>query len=273
MHDLELGAIVHALKHWRHLLLGTKFELRTDHQSLSYTFTQPLLNNRQKRWLQLLCEYDFDIHYVAGKENKVADALSRRPMCNLLSVVRSDLINQIQSEVCNDPFYSNIISFLNSHVGEMFEGKFHLYKGNLYDDDRLCVSTNSTLKQQILWECHNTPFAGHPGFNKTYAKVKSSFFWPNMRVDILLYVRECLQCQQVKVEQKRLPGELQPLDVPGKKWESISMDFITALPTTRGNFDTIFVVVDRLTKMTHFFPMKKTDTALQVAKLFVKEIF
>ena len=66
----------------------------------------------------------------------------------------------------------------------------------------------------------------------------------------------------MKVEQKRLPGELQPLDVPGKKWESISMDFITALPTTRGNFDTIFVVVDRLTKMAHFFPMKKTDTAL-----------
>ena len=77
----------------------------------------------------------------------------------------------------------------------------------------------------------------------------------------------------MKVEQKRLPGELQPLDVPGKKWESISIDFITALPTTRGNFDTIFVVVDRLTKMAHFFPMKKTDTALQVAKLFVKEIF
>ena len=105
-----------------------------------------------------------------------------------------------------------------------------------------------SLKQQILWESHNTPFAGHPGFNKTYAKVKSSFFWPSMRSDILLYVRECLQCQQVKVEQKRLPGELQPLDVPGKKWESISMDFITKLPTTRGSFDTIFVVVYRLMK-------------------------
>ena len=123
-------------------------------------------------------------------------------MCNLFSVVLSDLIDQVQSEVRNDPFYSNIISFLNSHVGEMFEGKFHLYKGKLYYDDRLCVSANSTLKQQILWECHNTPFAGHPGFNKTYARVKSSFFWPNMRADILLYVRECLQCQQVKVEQK-----------------------------------------------------------------------
>ena len=149
-----------------------------------------------------MCEYDFDIHYLARKENKVADALSQRPMCNLFPIVRNYLIDQVQSEVHNDPFYSSIISFVNSHVGDMFEGKFHLYKGNLYYDDRLCVSANSFLKQQILWESHNTPFAGHPGFNKTYAQVKNSFFWPNMRVDILLYVHECLQCQQVKVEQK-----------------------------------------------------------------------
>ena len=76
----------------------------------------------------------------------------------------------------NDSFYSNIVSFLNSHVGEMFEEKFHLYTGYLSFYDRLCVSANSSLKHQILWESHNTPFAEHPGFNKTYAKVKSSFF-------------------------------------------------------------------------------------------------
>ena len=105
-HDLEFLAIVHALKHWRHLLLGVKFELRTDHQSLKYIFTQPLLNNRQRRWIELLAEYDFDLKFLAGKENKVADALSRRPLCNLVTVVHSHLIDDIHVEVLNDPYYS-----------------------------------------------------------------------------------------------------------------------------------------------------------------------
>ena len=272
-HDLEMLAVVHALKHWRHLLLGVKFELRTDHQSLKYIFTQPLLNNRQRRWIELLAEYDFNLKYLAGKENKVADALSRRPMCNLVSVVSSNLIDDIRVEIEKDAFYVPILSFLHDHPGEMYENKFHVYKGDLYCFNRLCIPQKSPLKAKILWECHNTPFSGHPGSNKTYEKVKSSYFWPKMQQDVKAYVSECLQCQQVKIEHKRKPGELQPLDIPLQKWESISMDFITKLPNTRGGYDTIFVVVDRLTKQAHFFPMKTTDTALNVARLFVREIF
>jgi hypothetical protein len=77
-HDLELAAIVHALKKWRHYLMGRRFELRTDHNGLKYLFDQPTLNARQSRWLEFLCEYDFDIKHIKGKENKVVDALSRR---------------------------------------------------------------------------------------------------------------------------------------------------------------------------------------------------
>jgi hypothetical protein len=77
-HDLELAKIVHALKKWRHYLMGKKFELRTNHNSLKYLFDQPTLNVRQIRWLEFLCEYDFDIKHIKGKENKVADALSRK---------------------------------------------------------------------------------------------------------------------------------------------------------------------------------------------------
>ena len=107
---------------------------------------------------------------------------------------------------------------------------------------------------------------------KAYSKVRKSFYWPALKRDVRRYVQECLQCQQVKVEQHKMPGKMQPLDIPFRKWESISMDFITKLPTARGGYDTIFVVVDRLTKMAHFFPMKKTHDALEVAKLFVKKI-
>lgn len=87
-----------------------------------------------------------------------------------------------------------------------------------------------------------------------------------MQQDVKAYVSECLQCQQVKIEHRCMPGELQPLDIPLQNWESISMDFITKLPNTRrGGYDTIFVVVDRLTEQAHFFPMKTFDTALNVA--------
>jgi hypothetical protein len=77
-HDLELAAIVHALKKWRHYLMGKRFELRTDHNGLKYLFDQPNLNARKSRWLEFLCEYDFDIKHIKGKENNVVDALNRR---------------------------------------------------------------------------------------------------------------------------------------------------------------------------------------------------
>jgi hypothetical protein len=77
-HDLELATIVHALRKWRHYLMGKKFELRTYHNGLKYLFDQQTLNARQIRWLEFLCEYDFDIKYIKGKENKVADALNRK---------------------------------------------------------------------------------------------------------------------------------------------------------------------------------------------------
>jgi hypothetical protein len=77
-HDLELAAVVHALRKWRHYLMGKKFELRTNHNGLKYLFDQPTLNARQVRWMEFLCEYDFDIRHIKGKDNKVADALSRK---------------------------------------------------------------------------------------------------------------------------------------------------------------------------------------------------
>ena len=75
-HDLELAATVHALNMWRHYLMGIKFELRTDHRGLKYLFVQPTLNGRQDRWLDFLCEFDFEIKHIKGKANKVTDALN-----------------------------------------------------------------------------------------------------------------------------------------------------------------------------------------------------
>ena len=93
-HDLELAAIEHALKMWRHYLMGRRFELRTDHCGLKYLFDQPTLNARQSRWLEFLCEFDFEIKHIKGKENKVADALSRKVQemhVTSLSICQSEL--------------------------------------------------------------------------------------------------------------------------------------------------------------------------------------
>ena len=83
-HDLELAAVVYALKTWRHYLLGNRCEIFTDHQSLKYIFTQPDLNLRQRRWVELITDFDLGITYTPGKANVMADALSRKSYCNNL---------------------------------------------------------------------------------------------------------------------------------------------------------------------------------------------
>ena len=105
-HDLELASIVHALNMWRHYL--RRFVLRTDHCGLKYLFDQPILNARQARWLEFLCEFDFEIKHIKGKENKVADALSRKAHemhVESLSICQSDLRQQIVNHTTGDELY------------------------------------------------------------------------------------------------------------------------------------------------------------------------
>ncbi|MCO5566563.1 hypothetical protein L7F22_020240 [Adiantum nelumboides] len=93
-----------------------------------------------------------------------------------------------------------------------------------------------------------------------------------MEKDTLDYVRRCLICQKTKAERVKIPGKLQPLDIPQMKWECISMDFVTGLPKTTGNYDSIFVIVDKLTKVAHLIPVKQTAIAADIAQVFFKEI-
>ena len=136
-----------------------------------------------------------------------------------------------------------------------------LYKG------RVCVPTIGDFRRQILKESHDSPSAGHPGIQKTYALVKRQFYWPSLFKDVQTYVLECSKCQVNKHERLKFGGVLHPLEIPQGKWESISMDFITGLPrTSRGN-DSVWVVVDRLTKMVKFIATKKTIKTPKLAKL------
>ena len=114
-HDLELAAIVYALKKWRHYLMGRRFELRTDHNVLKYLFDQPTLNARQSRRLEFLCEYDFEIKHIKGKENKVADALSRRVHelhATTISMYQIDIKSRIMEAANVDLQYRELVSKL-----------------------------------------------------------------------------------------------------------------------------------------------------------------
>ena len=122
-------------------------------------------------------------------------------------------------------------------------------------------------------EAHESPLAAHPGYHKMYAELKKNFFWPRMKKDALDFAKQCLICQKVKAERVKLPGQLQPLDIPEMTWECISMDFVTGLPTVQSGYDSIFVVVDKLTKVAHLIPVKKKYSASSdIAQVFVKEI-
>jgi hypothetical protein len=167
-HDLELAAIVHALKKWRHYLMGRRFELRTDHNGLKYLFDQPTLNARQSRWLEFLCEYDFDIKHIKGKENKVVDALSRRVHklhATTISMYQTDINGRILEATNADLQYMELVAKLQQ--GEMPQ-RVENYKletdGTLLYKNRIYVPNVQDLKCMILHEMHNVPYAGHPRY-------------------------------------------------------------------------------------------------------------
>lgn len=124
----------------------------------------------------------------------------------------------------------------------------------------------------ILREAHRTPYTIHPGETKMYTDLKQSFWWKRMKVDIAKYVSACGVCQQVKAEHKRPASLLRPLEIPEWKWEHITMDFVIGLPRSPRGKDAIWVVVDRLTKSAHFIPVRTTNTAHDLAPLYIKEV-
>nr|ABA96440.2 retrotransposon protein, putative, Ty3-gypsy subclass [Oryza sativa Japonica Group] len=266
-HDLELAAVVHVLKIWRHYLIGNRCEVYTDHKSLKYIFTQPDLNLRQRRWLELIKDYDMSIHYHPGKANVVADALSRKSYCTALCIegIRSGgtayARGSSQSRV-NDSEIAELKK--NMRVGKARD--FHEDEhGTIWLGERLCVPDDKELKDLILTEAHQTQYSIHPGSTKMYQDLKEKFWWVSMRREIAEFVALCDVCQRVKAEHQRPAGLLQPLQIPEWKWEEIGMDFITGLPRTSSGHDSIWVVVDRLTKVAHFIPVHTTYTGKSTA--------
>nr|GEZ43551.1 putative reverse transcriptase domain-containing protein [Tanacetum cinerariifolium] len=248
-HDLELAAVVFALKIWRHYLYGESCDVFTDHKSLKYIFTQRDLNMRQRRWLELLKDYDTNIQYHPGKANVVADALSRKS--GMVAVFLVEWHEERCSHVCIQVF--DLIWTIVENLDKQVE--FRIDDDNvLWQDTRLVVPNDASLREALLTEAHSSLFSVHLGSTKMYHDLKQYFWWSGMKRDVATFVARCLICQQVKIEHQRASGLLQQLDIPVWKWDEISMDFVTGLPQTQRRHDAIWVVVDRLTKSAHFLP-------------------
>ncbi|GKB64271.1 putative reverse transcriptase domain-containing protein [Tanacetum coccineum] len=130
----------------------------------------------------------------------------------------------------------------------------------------------SGLRDLIMHESHKSKYSIHPGSDKMYQDLKLLYWWPNMKADIATYVSKRLTCAKVKAEHQKPAGLLQQPKIPVWKWERITLDFISGLPRTPSGYDTIWVIVDRLTKSAHFLPTKKTDTMEKLTQLYLKEI-
>ncbi|KAI3818931.1 hypothetical protein L1987_12753 [Smallanthus sonchifolius] len=140
-----------------------------------------------------------------------------------------------------------------------------------YFMDRIWVPSFGSLRDLVMDEAHKSRYSIHPGSDKMYQDLKELYWWPNMKADIATYVSKCLTCSKVKTEYQKPSGLLQQPEIPQWKWEQISMDFITKLPKTSGGYDTIWVIVDRLTKSAHFLPIKETDKMERLTRIYLKE--
>jgi hypothetical protein len=291
VYDKELYAIMEAIRVWDVWLRYAKFDIYTDHQPLRYLRQQTSLPKRQTRYLDVLANYEFDVHYKPGRKNVVADALSRRApekmeLANVSSVVPDgELLERIRDGYPTDPFFSQVVAVLTGADGgsapkaNRWRRQFRRVAedGLIYeirsDKPRLCVPRTGDLRVVLIREHHDAPTAGHYGVERTVARLKRLYWWPTLRPDVQRYVLSCDACQRNKPRNRYPAGLLQPLPIPEGRWQDITMDLITQLAPTPRGFDAIFVVVDRLTKRAHFMATRTSASARDIARLFIDNIF
>ena len=208
-HNLELDAVVFALKIWRHYLYGEKCRIYTDHKSLKYLLTQKELNLRQRRWLELFKDYDCTLDNHPGKANVVADALSRKTVA-VMSLQHSEWRladdGAILARFKAQPVLKKMI--INAQKkDEELKKKLQMVRDgdkteflekearSLYFQNILCVPDDKELKQMLLFEAHNTVFTMHPGGNKMYQDLKQFYWWKGMKRYVTEYVSKCLTLQ------------------------------------------------------------------------------
>jgi hypothetical protein len=148
--------------------------------------------------------------------------------------------------------------------------EYIIWDGLLFRGNQLCIQTCS-MRENPLKEKHSGGLVGHFGHDKTFSKLNGAYFWPGMRTDVKKFVDRSRICQHIKGRRQNT-GLYQPLSILERSWDAVSMDFILGLPRMQRGHDSIFVVVDRFSKMAHFIPCQKTNDATHIVNLFFKEV-
>ncbi|MBW0545493.1 hypothetical protein O181_085208, partial [Austropuccinia psidii MF-1] len=278
INDKELFGIVWALKRWSAFLLSlsSPFEVLTNHCSLQYFMSSKVLNCCQARW----AAFHFSITYCPGHLATLPDALSRwddvypergEDFISKNPVNSQQLIKQDEIALWQDSQYRSILKELGK--GKSIQD-YSLDSSSqlLLFKDWVVVPNDPTIQLSVLHKPHDSPLAGHPGQEKTLKLVKPDLHWPGMNQFIKDYVSSCQQCSRNKNIHHKKFGILKPLPIPNCPWICLSMDFITQLPLSN-SFDSILVIVDRFSKMAVFIPTMSSFTSLDLAHLFIKNIF
>jgi hypothetical protein len=179
-------AIMHALTKFRQYLVGSKFMVKTDHNSLKYFHEQKELSEHQQKWVMKVQAFDFDIEYVKGKKSIVVDELSRRPTTCYLMEILADWKSHLLVEYSKNKFTCEVMD------GQIQDDQYRVIDDVIFYKDRVYLVPDSGLKKKILTTVHDSALASHQGFFKTYRKIRERFSWKGLKQDIMRHVSECV---------------------------------------------------------------------------------
>ncbi|KAF5701029.1 reverse transcriptase domain-containing protein [Fusarium globosum] len=292
IYDKEFLAIVNCFKEFRHYLRGSKHPVKvfTDHKNIAYFATTQELNRRQLRYAEYLCEFDFTIAHCKGTDNGRADAISRRPDFNTGTtktkerLLRKNKQGELQFTqpvktvarmTRTTPRSAEFMEWMNSETEpySLQEMRFD-HQGKTVQQLRWVPKEH---REELVRDIHEHPLHGHPGVTKTLKRVQEKYRMEGMKEIVKKVIKQCDLCLRTKAQRHKPYGQLQPLPVAQRPWDSITMDFITKLPlseepSTGIFYDSIMVIVDRLTKFSYYLPYREATDAEELSYVFYRHI-
>lgn len=281
--EKELLAIVHALQKFRLYLTNVPFRIRTDHKALTFLKQCRFLNERLTRWVLFIQQFDFEISHIKGKDNVLADVLSRYPCDHPTQIVPAQQpilahfivegsgalvkkLKNLKELQATDNFLASVSACVRGDFTratkeiQRISGQYKWENGLLLHHhlfyNRTTIALPQTLQTPVIWHYHEE--MGHFAAGKVYAVLKLYFYWPGMRRKIRAVLKTCDICQKAKKPNNTLTGPLQPI-IPKDVGELVAVDFFGPLPRSTGGVTYLLVAVDVFSKFIKLFPLKRAN--------------